>query len=60
MEQSVETETLAVGDPAQQAKELRKLLVLAGLDLTNELENPEFQKVVQNIVSNYDIDNEAD
>ena len=47
-------------DTAVQAKELRKLLLLAGMDLTTDLESPEIMSIIQDVVKNHDLNDEQD
>ena len=41
-------------DIEQQSKELRKLLICVGIDLENDLSNPEVMQIITNVLKNFD------
>ena len=41
-------------DAERQASELRKILILAGMDVDVDLKNPEMMKTVQEVLANFD------
>ena len=43
-----------------QAKELRKLLIVAGLDVERDMSNPEVMQLVHNVLQNFDPNKEED
>ncbi len=52
---SISVNDLLVGtDVEKQASELRKILILAGMDVDVDLQNPEMMKSVQEVLANFD------
>ena len=55
LEQNIQVDELLAGtDNETQGKELRKLLILAGIDLESELSNPEAVQIIQQVLKNFD------
>ena len=47
-------------DIEAQAKELRKLLIVAGIDVESDMSNPEVLDIIKNVLQNFDPLNEDD
>ena len=41
-------------DIEAQAKELRKLLIVAGIDVESDMSNPEVLDIIKNVLQNFD------
>ena len=55
MSQTIQVEKLLKGqDIEAQAKELRKLLILAGMDVESDMSNPEVLEIIRTVLQNFD------
>ena len=55
MSQTIQVDKLLKGqDIEAQAKELRKLLILAGMDVESDMSNPEVLEIIRTVLQNFD------
>ena len=53
--ESIDVDEILTGSDIEvQAKELRKLLIVAGLDVESDMSNPELMEVINNVLKNFD------
>ena len=53
--ESINVDEILTGTDIEiQAKELRKLLIVAGLDIENDMSNPEIMSIINNVLKTFD------